>query len=166
MSLPWNSKGKLRWLVEQNDAMFYVPYMDMMYRRFPVDWCIERRDSPSKHCAAASQNRPQMVGFRHFFVIFTPTSSSKVSFHGKYTLDRRFARLRRDSLDFDGLEYTFISKSKILSKIVVWGDAAPCLNWTLGNLKFYSEFKHFHSRKCIWKCHLRNVVYFVSVLMC
>ena len=139
MSLPGNSKGKLRWLVEQNDVMFYVPYMGMKYRRFPIDWCIERRDSPSKHCAAASQTRLQMVGFHHFFVIFTPTSSSKVSFHGKYTLDRRFARLRMDSLEFDGLESTFISKSKMLSKIVVGGCRAwPIRDLTVINLKIVS----------------------------
>ena len=26
-------------------------------------------------------------------------------------------------------------------------------------MKFSSEFKHFHSRKCIWKCRLRNGVH-------
>ena len=26
-------------------------------------------------------------------------------------------------------------------------------------MKFESEFKHFHSRKCIWKCRLRNGVH-------
>ena len=26
--------------------------------------------------------------------------------------------------------------------------------------------KHFHSRKCIWKCRLRNGAYFVSASMC
>ena len=26
-------------------------------------------------------------------------------------------------------------------------------------MKFQSEFKHFHSRKCIWKCRLRNGVH-------
>ena len=33
-------------------------------------------------------------------------------------------------------------------------------------MKFWSKFKYFHSRKCIWKCRLRNGVHFVSVTMC
>ena len=34
------------------------------------------------------------------------------------------------------------------------------------SMKFYLKFKYFHSRKCIWKCHLRNGGYFVSASMC
>ena len=33
-------------------------------------------------------------------------------------------------------------------------------------MKFSSEFKHFHSRKCTWKCCLRNVSHFVLASMC
>ena len=32
-------------------------------------------------------------------------------------------------------------------------------------MKFSSEFKHFHSRKCIWKCRLENGGHFVPVSM-
>ena len=31
--------------------------------------------------------------------------------------------------------------------------------WEQTSVKFWSEFKHFHSRKCIWKCRLRNGVH-------
>ena len=37
---------------------------------------------------------------------------------------------------------------------------------TKTSVKFYSEFKHFHSTKCTWKCRLRNGVHFVSARMC
>ena len=31
------------------------------------------------------------------------------------------------------------------------------------SVKLYSKFKHFHSSKCIWKCHVENVGHFVSL---
>ena len=34
------------------------------------------------------------------------------------------------------------------------------------SVKFKSEFKHFHSRKCTRKCRQRNGVHFVSASMC
>ena len=34
------------------------------------------------------------------------------------------------------------------------------------SVKFYSKFKSFHSRKCTWKCRLRNGGHFVSASMC
>ena len=34
------------------------------------------------------------------------------------------------------------------------------------SVKFLSKFRHFHSRKCIWKCRLRNGSHFVSASMC
>ena len=30
------------------------------------------------------------------------------------------------------------------------------------SMKFYLKFKYFHSRKCIWTCHLRNGSHFVQ----
>ena len=33
-------------------------------------------------------------------------------------------------------------------------------------MKFQSEFKHFHSRKCTLKTRLRNGIHFVSASMC
>ena len=30
----------------------------------------------------------------------------------------------------------------------------------------WAKFMHFHSRKCIWKCRLRNSFHFVSASMC
>ena len=38
--------------------------------------------------------------------------------------------------------------------------------WEQTSVKFNSKFKHFHSRKCIWKCCLENGGHFVSVSMC
>ena len=32
-------------------------------------------------------------------------------------------------------------------------------------MKFESKYKTFRSRKCIWKCHLQNGIYFVSASM-
>ena len=44
------------------------------------------------------------------------------------------------------------------------------VKWTLRNkLQFWLiliKYKSFHSRKCIWKYHLRNGGHFVSALMC
>ena len=43
------------------------------------------------------------------------------------------------------------------------------VNWTLRNKIqwfFLFEFKHFHSRKCIWKCRLPNGNHLVSASMC
>ena len=34
------------------------------------------------------------------------------------------------------------------------------------SMKFYLKLKYFHSRKCIWACHLRNGGHFVSASMC
>ena len=34
------------------------------------------------------------------------------------------------------------------------------------SMKSYSKFRHFHSRKIIWKCHLQNVSHFVVASMC
>ena len=33
-------------------------------------------------------------------------------------------------------------------------------------MKSWAKFKHFHSRKCIWKCCLENGGHFVSASMC
>ena len=37
------------------------------------------------------------------------------------------------------------------------------LNWVIRNFSdfFYQKSKHFHSRRCLWKCHLHNVSHFV-----
>ena len=45
---------------------------------------------------------------------------------------------------------------------IIWTNAGIVLIEPLetNSVKFYSEFKHFHSRKCIWKCHLENGVHF------
>ena len=44
------------------------------------------------------------------------------------------------------------------------------VNWTLRNKLQWNpnrnKFIHFHSRKCIWKCHLENGGHFVSASMC
>ena len=51
------------------------------------------------------------------------------------------------------------------------------MTWTNGNLlsvtakehismKFYLKLKHFHTRKCNWKCCLRNLSQFVQVSAC
>ena len=34
------------------------------------------------------------------------------------------------------------------------------------SVKLHWKFKHFHSKKCIWKCCLGNVGHFVSASMC
>ena len=34
------------------------------------------------------------------------------------------------------------------------------------SMKYHLKFKSFHSRKCIWKCHLWNGSHFVSASMC
>ena len=34
------------------------------------------------------------------------------------------------------------------------------------SVKFHLEFKSFHSRKCTWKCRLRNGGHFVSASVC
>ena len=51
---------------------------------------------------------------------------------------------------------------------IIWTNAGKLLIGPLGttSMKFYSEFKLFHSRKCIWKCSLENGIHFVSASMC
>ena len=39
-------------------------------------------------------------------------------------------------------------------------------SWEQISVKFKSEFYHFHWRKCIWKCPLRNGGHLVSASMC
>ena len=39
-------------------------------------------------------------------------------------------------------------------------------HWEQTSVKCWSKFPHFHSGKCIWKCHLGNVGHFVSPSMC
>ena len=34
--------------------------------------------------------------------------------------------------------------------------------WEQTSVKMYSKLRHFHSRKCIWKWHLENVIHFIS----
>ena len=34
--------------------------------------------------------------------------------------------------------------------------------WEQTSVKLYLKFKHFHSRKCIWKCRLENISHFAS----
>ena len=34
------------------------------------------------------------------------------------------------------------------------------------DVQYQSKFKHFYSRKCIWKCHLQNGIYFASASVC
>ena len=51
---------------------------------------------------------------------------------------------------------------------IIWNNAG--LLWIepleKASVKFQSEFKHFHSRKCTWTCRLWNGVHFVSASMC
>ena len=52
---------------------------------------------------------------------------------------------------------------------IILTNAAILLIGLLGtNLSefFLSKFKHFHSRKCIWKCRLRNFVCFFRNILC
>ena len=50
---------------------------------------------------------------------------------------------------------------------IIWTNAGIWLIRTLGktSVKSKAKFIHFHSRKCIWKCRLRNGVYLVSASM-
>ena len=47
---------------------------------------------------------------------------------------------------------------------IIWTNAGILLIGLLGTnfSEFESEFHHFHSRKCVWTCRLRNGGYFVS----
>ena len=51
---------------------------------------------------------------------------------------------------------------------IIWTDAGILSIRTKEqtSVKFQSQFKHFISRKCVWKCRLENVGHFVSVSMC
>ena len=53
---------------------------------------------------------------------------------------------------------------------IIWNNAGILLIEPLGTkfseISVKSEFKHFHSRKCTWKCRLRNGIHFVSASMC
>ena len=51
---------------------------------------------------------------------------------------------------------------------IIWTNARILLigPWEIISMKFHSKSIHFHSRKCICKCRLRNGVYFVSASMC
>ena len=51
---------------------------------------------------------------------------------------------------------------------IIWTSAGILLVGLLGTnfSEFQSEFKHFHSRKSIWKCRLENGGHFVSASMC
>ena len=51
---------------------------------------------------------------------------------------------------------------------IIWTNAEILLIGPLGTnfSEILIEFKHFHWRKCVWKCRLRNVVNFVSASMC
>ena len=60
-----------------------------------------------------------------------------------------------------------ISKLDIIcwdSGLLIWTNAGVLLIRTLVT-NFREIFIHFHSRKCIWKCHLRNGVYFFLASM-
>ena len=51
---------------------------------------------------------------------------------------------------------------------IIWTIAGMLLICTLGTnfSEISSEFEHSHSRKCIWKCHLRIGGKFLSASMC
>ena len=52
---------------------------------------------------------------------------------------------------------------------VIWKKTLNIVNWILRNKlqwNFLSKFKHFHSRKCTWKCRLRKGGNFASASMC
>ena len=50
---------------------------------------------------------------------------------------------------------------------IIWTNAGISLIRNLGRnvSEILAKFIHFHSRKCIWKCRLRNGVYLVSASM-
>ena len=55
----------------------------------------------------------------------------------------------------------------IQCQTMIWSDIV----WSTAPLgtkevQFQSKFKHFYSRKCIWKCHLQNGIYFTSASIC
>ena len=50
---------------------------------------------------------------------------------------------------------------------IIWINDGILLIWPLGtNFRFISKFEHFHSRKCVWMCRLRNGVHLVSASIC
>ena len=49
---------------------------------------------------------------------------------------------------------------------IIWTNAGILLIWILGTLVKSLIFIHFHSRKFIWKCRLRNSDNFVLASMC
>ena len=56
----------------------------------------------------------------------------------------------------------FSAKTWSEAIFIVWSTAP------LGtkDVQFQSKFKHFYSRKCIWKCPLQNGIYFASASVC
>ena len=63
---------------------------------------------------------------------------------------------------YASVNYAIIGSDNGLSPVgrqaVVWTNAYYCQldPWKQTSVTLYSKFKHFHSRKCIWKCRLGN----------
>ena len=56
----------------------------------------------------------------------------------------------------------------IQCQAMIWSDIHCLINFTLGNKRcnFNRNSNFFYSRKCIWKCHLQNGIYFASASVC
>ena len=69
-------------------------------------------------------------------------------------------------------EIIIIGSDNVLSperrQTIIWTNDGILLIGPFGTnfSEILSEFKQFHSRKCTWKCRLRNGVHFVSASMC
>ena len=70
-------------------------------------------------------------------------------------------------------KWTIIGSNNGLSpgrrQAIIWTNAGILTIgplWKQSSVQFKSEFEHCRSRKCIWKCRLRNHVHFVSTSMC
>ena len=72
--------------------------------------------------------------------------------------------VRVSRLTIIGSDYSLSPRRR---QAIIWTMLEYCQldPWEQTSVKFQSKFQHFHSRKCVWMCRLRNGGHFVSASM-
>ena len=113
-----------------------------------------------------------------FSVLFISKIISVNHMHYMYLYHRRSLQYFYLTSIWDRVTHIRVSKLTIIGsgnglshdrrQAIIWTIAGLLLIWALGTnfSEILIEILHFHSRKCVWECRLRNGGHFVTISMC
>ena len=135
--------------MESNYAFEYTFYYNMIYNKKNDKWCN------------AIQPNTSRVDFGQMIPRSKPVRN-RTTFRRRAV--QHFTHWGRET------QLTIIGSDNGLSpgrhQAILWTNAGILNPYEQNSVKSLSKFINFHSRKCIWKCRLRNGGHFVSASLC